>query len=164
MSSHLSLSQSRENKSKYIYYYKWFIGSWKKKKQNHQQIRRNTYYGKTIIMQYARSALGKRESKEYDLQTDFCRNSANGITFYRGQWSSSGLWYSKRWRHNLRRQTPKMFGFNKKSQQFFSDRIIFCRQLFNFHGPNLKKKYLYSINYKSLNIFLKMLKESVVVS
>lgn len=58
----------------------------KKKKKNHQQIRRNTYYCKTIIMQYARSALGKRETKEYDLQTDFCRNSANGITyFYRGQ-------------------------------------------------------------------------------
>lgn len=36
-------------------------------------------------MQYARSALGKREIKEDDLQTDFCRNSANGITFYRGQ-------------------------------------------------------------------------------
>jgi len=35
----------------------WFSEKNKKKKQNHQQIRRNTYYGKTIIMQYARSLL-----------------------------------------------------------------------------------------------------------
>lgn len=31
MSSHLSLSRSKENKPKYIYYYKWFTASQKKK-------------------------------------------------------------------------------------------------------------------------------------
>jgi len=46
----------------------------------------NNYYAVCTL-----SALGKRETKGYDLPTDFCRNSANGITFYRGQCSSSGL-------------------------------------------------------------------------